>query len=65
MLTHDGKPVVLGALPDPRAWLGREADRPAALVAAGHFVAFDTARSDGSWTGGNWPPTLDALKGKR
>ncbi len=51
---YQGIPVVPGLRPDPRAWLGREQDRPADLVADGHFDAFDKARADGTWTGGSW-----------
>lgn len=43
--------VVPGLLPDPRAWLGREAQRPASLVDDRHFEPFDRARSAGAFTG--------------
>ncbi len=52
--SFDGIPVIPGLRPDPRAWMGREQDRPAELVADGHFDAFDKARAEGRWTGGSW-----------
>lgn len=61
-MTHDGRPVVIGAVPDPRAWLGREHERPQALVDAGHFAAFDEARQSGAWKAGSWAPTVEALR---
>lgn len=55
---YNGKPVVHGLRPDPRAWLGREHQRPEKLIAQGHFAAFDAARSDGAWTSGDWTEAL-------
>jgi hypothetical protein len=61
-LTYDGRPVILGAVPDPRAWLGREHERPQELVDAGHFEKFDRRRGTGQWVGGTWKDTDKALQ---
>lgn len=61
-LVYDGRPVVLGAIPDPRAWLGREKERPRELVDIGHFEKFDRRRKGGLWSGGSWNDTTAEVK---
>lgn len=61
-LMYDGRPVVIGAVPDPRAWLGREDQRPQELIDAGHFEKFDRRRGAGLWVAGSWKDTNKALK---